>query len=87
MQEGQWADLGMFLQNVMLMARAHGLHSCPQEAWAVWHRIVREHLNVPDNEMVFCGMAIGHADETAPVNTLVSERASVEAFATFHGGN
>jgi nitroreductase len=70
----------------MLMARAHGLHSCPQEAWAVWHRIVREHLNVPDNEMVFCGMAIGHADETAPVNTLVSERAPVAEFTTFHCG-
>lgn len=86
MQEGQWADLGMFLQNVMLMAREHGLHSCPQEAWAVWHKVVRAYLKVPDNEIVFCGMAIGHADEAAPVNALVSERAPVEEFATFHSG-
>ncbi len=73
MQQGQWADLGMFMENIMLLAREHGLHTCPQEAWAVWHRIIRDYLAVPDNEMIFCGMAIGHADDTAPVNTLVSE--------------
>lgn len=83
MQEGQWADLGMFIQNVMLMARDHCLHSCAQEAWAVWHTVIREYLKVPDNELVFCGMAIGHADESAPVNSLVSERAGVDEFATF----
>jgi nitroreductase len=84
MQEGQWADLGMFLQNIMLMAREHGLHSCAQEAWAVWHPLIRDHLSVPQDEIVFCGMAIGYADEAAPVNSLVSERADVEEFATFH---
>lgn len=84
MQQGQWADLGMFMQNVMLMAREYGLHTCAQEAWAVWHSVIRDYLKVPDNEMVFCGMAIGYADETAPVNSLVSERAPVEEFASFH---
>lgn len=83
MQQGQWADLGMFLQNIMLMAREYGLHTCAQEAWAVWHSVIREFLNVPANELVFCGMALGYADENAPVNTLVSERAPVEEFATF----
>lgn len=81
MQQGQWADLGMFLQNVMLLAREHGLHTCPQEAWAVWHRVIREYLHVPENEMIFCGMALGYADETAPVNSLISERAPLEEFA------
>jgi nitroreductase len=84
MQEGQWADLGMFLQNIMLMARAHGLHTCPQEAWAVWHRAIRDYLKVPENELVFCGIALGHACEDAPVNSLVSERVAVEEFASFH---
>jgi len=82
MQEGQWSDLGIFMGNIMLLARERGLHTCPQEAWAVWHGVIREYLNVPQNEMIFCGMAIGHADETAPVNTLVSERAPLEEFAT-----
>jgi nitroreductase len=81
MQQGQWADLGMFLQNVMLLAREHGLHTCPQEAWAVFHRAIRDYLSVPDNELIFCGMAIGHADETAPVNGLDSERAGLEEWA------
>jgi nitroreductase len=82
MREGQWADLGMFMQNIMLLAREHGLHTCPQEAWAVWHRFIREYLHVPDKEMIFCGMALGHADESAPVNSFASERAPLEEFVT-----
>ena len=82
MGQGQWADLGMFMQNVMLLARERGLHSCAQEAWAVWHRIIRDTLSVPDNQMIFCGMALGFADATAPVNALITERAPLEDFAT-----
>ena len=82
MQQGQWSDVGMFLQNIMLLAREHGLHTCPQEAWAVWHRIIREYLAVPENEMVFCGMGIGYADEAHPVNGLVSDRAPPAEFVT-----
>lgn len=86
MQQGQWADVGMFLQSLMLLAREHGLHTCPQEAWAVWHRIIREYLDVPENEMVFCGVAIGYADEAHPVNSLTSERAPLEEWVTFKDG-
>ena len=82
MQQGQWADLGMFMQNIMLIAREKGLHTCPQEAWAVWHGVIREYLAIPQNEMIFCGMAIGYADETAPVNALQSQRAPLAEFAT-----
>jgi nitroreductase len=82
MQQGQWADLGMFLQSIMLLAREHGLHTCPQEAWAVWHSVIRDYLEVPQNEMIFCGMAIGHADETHPVNSLVTERAPLSEWVT-----
>jgi nitroreductase len=85
MQQGQWADVGMFLQTIMLLAREHGLHTCPQEAWAVWHRIIRELFDVPENEMVFCGMGIGYADESHPVNALVSDRAPLEEWVRFHG--
>jgi nitroreductase len=80
MQQGQWSDVGMFLQSIMLLAREYGLHTCPQEAWAVWHRIIREYLDVPQNEMIFCGMAIGYADMDHPVNHLASERAALEEY-------
>jgi nitroreductase len=80
MQEGQWSDLGGFLQSIMLLAREHGLHTCAQEAWAPFHEVIREYLNVPPEEMIFCGMSLGYADETAPINTLVSERAPLEAW-------
>jgi nitroreductase len=82
MQLGQWADLGMFLQSIMLLAREHGLHTCPQEAWALFHPQIREDLSVPENEMIFCGMAVGYADEAAPVNALVSERAPLAEYLT-----
>jgi nitroreductase len=81
MQQGQWADLGMFLQSIMLLVREHGLHSCAQEAWAPFHEVIRDYLKVPDNEMIFCGMAIGHADGAAPINSLVSERAPLAEWA------
>jgi nitroreductase len=71
----------MFLQSVMLLAREHGLHTCAQEAWAVFHPVIREYLAIPENEMIFCGMAIGHADEAAAINTLDSERASLHEWA------
>jgi nitroreductase len=84
MQIGQFADLGLFLGNVTLLARAEGLHTCLQEAWAEWYALLNEALSVPPNEMVFCGVALGYADETAPVNALASARAGLAEFAAFH---
>ena len=80
----QWADLGIFLQSVMLLAREYGLHTCPQEAWALWPKTVGEVLRLPDNQMLFCGMALGYMDEDAPVNRLRTRRAPLEEFVTFH---
>ncbi|HEY4941664.1 MAG TPA: nitroreductase [Rhizomicrobium sp.] len=81
MQQGQWADLGMFIQSIMLLAREHGLHTCAQEAWAPYHETIRDYLKIPQEEMVFCGMAVGHADDAAPINSLVSERAALAEWA------
>lgn len=83
MQQGQWADLGMFIGNIMLLAREFGLHTCPQEAWAVWSKTIRDYLSVPANEMIFCGMALGLRDEDARVNALVTERAPLAEYAVF----
>ena len=83
MQQGQWADLGMFMQTIMLLARERGLHTCPQEAWARWHHVVRPYLKIPPHEMFFCGMGIGYADEEALANTFESDRAPLEEIATF----
>jgi nitroreductase len=61
----QWADLGMYLQTVMLLLRAEGLHSCPQKAWPVYHRTVAEVVAPPAELMLFCGMSIGFEDTAA----------------------
>jgi nitroreductase len=81
----QWADMGMFMQNIMLLAREHGLHTCPQEAWAVWYRTIGEFLSLPAQHMLFCGMALGYRDENAPINALRTDRAKLEEFATLRG--
>ena len=80
---GSWLDYGMFLQNIMLLARESGLDTCPQAAWADYHRAIRPILSLPDEEIVVCGMAIGFADYQATENTLVTEREELEQFATF----
>jgi len=85
MQPGQWADVGMFLQNVMLLARERGLHTCPQEAWAMWPKTIAAHLAPPPELMLFCGVAVGYMDPDHPLNALRTERAALEEFCTFIG--
>jgi hypothetical protein len=81
----QWSDLGMYLENVMLLLCEEGLHSCPQESWSTYNHVVAEVLGPPPELMLFCGMAIGYEDPDAPVNRLRSERISLDAFAIFMG--
>ena len=80
----QWSDLGMFLQSLMLLLREQGLDSCAQECWSVYPRTVGQFIGIPPERMLFCGMAIGHANPSHPVNALRSKRAPLETFARFH---
>jgi nitroreductase len=75
----------MFIEAVMIAARAYGLHTCPQAAFTPFHRIVRRHLAIPDDEILLCGMALGHLDPDARANRLETEREPVDVFARFHG--
>jgi nitroreductase len=81
----QWADVGMFMQNIMLLAKEHGLDSCPQEAWSAWYKTVGDFLPLGPEKMLFCGMAIGYGDQNAPINQLRTERAPLDEFVTFVG--
>jgi nitroreductase len=81
--QGSWLDYGMFLEGVMVAARARGLDTCPQVAFLQFHRIILEHIGAPPNEMLVCGMSLGHADPAASVNALVTERAPVAEFTRF----
>lgn len=85
MQQGQWADVGMFMQNIMLLAREQGLDTCAQESWASWHELVREELAIPDDQILFCGMAVGYADTQHPINNFTADREPLAGFATFKG--
>lgn len=82
---GAWLDTGMFLQNVMLAARAFGLDTCPQAAIGSAHTVLRRELGIPEAEVVVCGMSLGYARAEAVENTLVTEREPVARFAKFFG--
>ncbi len=84
MGAAQWSDLGGYLQTVMLLLVEAGLASCPQEAWAVHHETVSAFCEVPENLMLFCGLAIGHPDPDASVNALATSRAPSNEWLTIH---
>ena len=83
MGRGSLVDYGMFLQTLMVAARGHGLHTCPQAAWNGCAKIILPHIGAGDNEMLVCGMALGYADERELVNTFRTPRESVASFTTW----
>lgn len=83
MEQGSWLDYGMFLEAVMVAARARGIDTCPQAAFTQFHRIIAEHLALTEDEMVVCGMSMGYANLAAIENTLITERAPVSDFTRF----
>ncbi len=83
MGKGSWVDYGMFLQTLMLAARAHGLDTCPQAAFNQFHRIIMPHIGAGPDEELICGMSLGYADNTPPVAQLKTERESAANFTRF----
>ena len=79
----QWSDLGMFLQTFMLLAQEAGIDTCAQEAWAMKNDSVSEFVGSDKNDILFCGVAMGHKDEDAVINQLSSERRPIEQWAKF----
>ena len=82
---GSWLDYGMYLQNVMTLARAHGLETCPQAAFIHYHETIAEQLRLPTGRSLVCGMALGYGDPMAIENQLVTERAPLADFVEFRG--
>ena len=81
----QWADIGGFLQTIMIVARAYGLHTCAQQAWVSFHKTIREFLNLSDHLMLYTGMSLGYADEDAPINKWRAPRSDVGDFLVTEG--
>ena len=79
----QWSDLGMFLQTFMLLAQEAGIDTCAQEAWAMKNDSVSEFVGSDKNDILFCGLAMGHKDEDAVINQLSSERRPIKQWAKF----
>lgn len=84
MGRGSLIDYGMFLQSIMVAARARGLDTCPQAAFNPFHQVIAQQLAIPENQMFVCGMSLGYADYSCIENSLVSDRVPVSAFTTFH---
>ncbi|MFK8029070.1 MAG: nitroreductase [Gammaproteobacteria bacterium] len=85
MEQGQWSDLGMLIQTIMLLAREEGLHTCAQESWSTWSPTLTRFLNIPEEQMVFCGLAIGYKDEGAAINDWRTQRAPLSEVVSWQG--
>ncbi len=83
LERGSLLDYGMFLQSIMVAARGHGLHTCPQAGWNDFAKIILPHIDAGTDEMLVCCMALGYADESALVNTFHTPRVSAEDFTTW----
>ena len=83
MGRGSLVDYGMFMQSIMVAARGHGLSTCPQAAWNGFAKIILPHIGAGPDEMLVCGMALGYADESAPVNRFHTPRVPVQDFTTW----
>ena len=83
MGRGSLVDYGMFMQNLMVAARGHGLHTCPQAAWNGFAKIILPHIGAGPDEMLVCGLSLGYANETALVNTFRTPRVPVGEFTTW----
>jgi nitroreductase len=81
----QWSDVGMLMQTVMLLAQEQGLDTCAQEYWARYPKTVARHVGLPDDHMVFSGMALGYRDEAHPINTLRTSRDPFEVWGELKG--
>ena len=81
----QWSDIGMWLQSIALLLREEGLDSCPQEAWAVYSKQIRECVDIPEDHIFFCGMGIGWRDPEAPVNRFEVPRAPLDESIRWEG--
>jgi nitroreductase len=85
MGHGQWAHMGMLMQTICLVGEERGIATCMQEAWGMARETLATHFELPDTEMIYCGMALGYEDNQAPINTLRTDRASLDEIAVFHG--
>lgn len=81
---GSVMDLGMFLQSIMLAARARGIDTCTQAAFAPFHRLIADELTIPVDQVVICGMSMGRADSAAVVNRVVTHREPATSFTRIH---
>jgi len=85
MGHGQWAHMGMYMQTLALLAVERDWGTCMQECWGMLRPSLKAHFALPESEIIYCGMAVGHPDRTHPVNTLYAERTPLEEVAEFRG--
>jgi nitroreductase len=85
MGRGSLVDYGMFMQSLMIAARGHGLHTCPQAAWNGFAKIIMPHIGAGEGEMLVCGMSLGYADPEDKVNDFNTPREPVASFTHWLG--
>ena len=81
--EAQWADLGLYVATLMILARGYGLDTCPQQSWSRVQKPLFAYLGIPDSEILYCVVAVGYGDRDQAVNSFRSTRADPAEYTTF----
>jgi len=83
MEQGSWLDYGMFVQNILISAQAHGLATCPQAAFIAYHDIFAQEIGFPNDEQLVCCISLGYENLQAVENQLITEREPIDQFVRF----
>lgn len=73
-------DLGIFMSGVCLLAREKGLGTLVLSTVVRYPDMFRSLLPIPENKRVVMGMAMGYADEDAPINQFERKRIELDEF-------
>ena len=79
LEVGAKMAVAMLMQNIMLLAKAQGLDTCPQASWNNFHKIIMPLLNASEDEQLVCGMSLGYAVNSSAINRFYTDREDLES--------
>ncbi len=74
LSQGSWLDMGMYINSISTLSNAAGLGTCLQASFISYHNVIRQVLNIAEDQIILCGMAIGYEDKSHPVNSFRTDR-------------
>ena len=83
-EKGNFLDMGLFMQNIMLELVENNLGSCPQYSICSYSETIKKVLDIPKNRIIVCGMAVGYPDENSNINSFIPKRMSLDEYVKWY---